>query len=590
MSLWARFVRYHRFFAEYAGRRIWLLVVLMLLMAQAEAVGIALLFPILGGGVGLPRPLEAVLHGMGITPTLGLVLTLLAVAFVVKGGFQLAATTYQYRVSADVTRRIRTRMTRAIAGADYLHVAGINSGILTNIVTTEVSRTTTGLVYFTKLFPHVLAIAIFFGIVLYAAPLFALSVVAVGFLILLGLRLPARLSRLYSEQITTENGRLASLFVQAVQGFKYLLASARFHLLQRHVDDTARRIADAEARSGLLYGIAISLAQPVVVLFLAVGLYYRAAVIGEPLAPVLILLVYLYRIMVEVFALQGDWQVFLSYTGGLDAVADTLAELERTPEPRGTGAFGGLGSGIELDGVGFSYRERPVLTDVSLHIRRHTTVAIVGESGAGKSTLVDLLTGALRPQEGTVRIDGRPVAELDLQAFRDAIGYVTQEGVAFDDTVLANISLWSVTPEDAEGRARVEAAARQAHCDDFIRAMPDGYLSPVGDRGTKLSGGQRQRLAIARELFKRPELLILDEATSALDSESEDGIRRSIDELRGKMTIVLIAHRLSTIKNSDFIYVLDAGRVVEQGSFAELHAAVGSRFRRMCDLQLLIPS
>ena len=150
----------------------------------------------------------------------------------------------------------------------------------------------------------------------------------------------------------------------------------------------------------------------------------------------------------------------------------------------------------------------------------------------------------------------------------------------FDDTIANNISLWSGDSHDPQFRARIVEAARRAFCDEFIQATEKGYDTPTGERGVKLSGGQKQRLAIAKELFKRPEILILDEATSALDSDSERAIQRSVDELKGQMTIIVIAHRLSTIRNVDRIFVLKDGAVVEEGSFAELLARPDSRFRQ----------
>ena len=226
-----------------------------------------------------------------------------------------------------------------------------------------------------------------------------------------------------------------------------------------------------------------------------------------------------------------------------------------------------------------------MLEDVSLRIPHKTVVGIVGESGAGKSTFIDLVTGMLKPTDGQVLIDGVDLQELDLRAWRRRIGYVTQEGVLFDDTVGGNISMWSSgTDQDAVTPA-IRQAARSARCDDFIDTHPQAYDAVIGDRGVNLSGGQRQRLAIARELFKRPDLLILDEATSALDSELERGIHTSIESLRGQATVIIIAHRLSTVKHCDRIFVLEEGRVAEQGSFSELLATEGSRFARMCALQ-----
>ena len=215
-------------------------------------------------------------------------------------------------------------------------------------------------------------------------------------------------------------------------------------------------------------------------------------------------------------------------------------------------------------------------------------MALVGKSGAGKSTLVDLLTLILKPRQGQILIDDVPGQDIELASWRRQLGYVSQEAVIFDDTIANNIGLWVGDPRrDDTFRRRILEAARQAHIAHFIETLPDGYDTLVGERGLRLSGGQRQRLFIARELFRSPRLLILDEATSALDSESERAIQQSIDELKGRITVVIIAHRLSTIHNVDRVYVLEKGQVVEQGSYWALRNREGSRLGKLIDMQAL---
>ena len=232
--------------------------------------------------------------------------------------------------------------------------------------------------------------------------------------------------------------------------------------------------------------------------------------------------------------------------------------------------------------------QKNVLEDIEITIPANGTVAIVGESGAGKTTLADLLTLILRPQRGHLTVDGVPHDQIEISSWREQIGYVSQDTVVFDDTVANNICLWRGDYAiDQEVRNNVEQAAARAGATEFINALNDGFNTHVGDRGVRLSAGQRQRLFIARELYKNPRLLILDEATSALDSESELVIKDSVEQLRGLTTIVIIAHRLSTIKNADYIYVLDKGRIVEQGSYEELAFTHGGTFNRMVALQRL---
>jgi ATP-binding cassette subfamily B protein len=226
---------------------------------------------------------------------------------------------------------------------------------------------------------------------------------------------------------------------------------------------------------------------------------------------------------------------------------------------------------LSFDDVGFAYDSRPTLAGISLTIPAGRTVAFVGSTGSGKSTLVKLLLRFYEPGSGVIRLDGRPIQELKLSDLRRAIGYVAQDPFLADATVAENIAYG--VPEAT--RASVVAAAVAAEADEFIAALPRGYDTAVGERGQKLSGGQRQRVALARALLKDPPILILDEATSAVDNETEAAIQRSLDRVVVGRTSLIIAHRLSTVRHADVIYVVEAGRIVEQGTHETLLARGG---------------
>ena len=232
------------------------------------------------------------------------------------------------------------------------------------------------------------------------------------------------------------------------------------------------------------------------------------------------------------------------------------------------------GSAIEFEAVRFHYPSRPnqaALSDFSLAVQPGQTVAIVGPSGAGKSTVFQLLLRFYDPAEGRILLDGVATRDMDLHALRQRIGIVPQDAVIFSNSALENIRYGRPEASDAD----VEAAARAAFADEFIRALPEGYHTFLGERGVRLSGGQRQRVAIARAMLKNPPLLLLDEATSALDAESERMVQAALESAMRDRTTLVIAHRLATVQKADHIVVLDHGRLVEQGTHAELVAQGG---------------
>jgi ATP-binding cassette subfamily C protein len=238
---------------------------------------------------------------------------------------------------------------------------------------------------------------------------------------------------------------------------------------------------------------------------------------------------------------------------------------------------------LRLEGVSYRHQtDGPVaLHDVDLVIAARRTTALVGPSGAGKTTLADLILGLTAPDSGTLSVDGRPLAGCDRQAMRRTAAYVPQDAFLFPGTIRSNL-LWA-NPGMAEDR--LWQALALAAADDFVRALPQGLDSPVGERGIRLSGGERQRIALARALLRDPQLLVLDEATSHLDSESERHIQRALEQLHGKVTLLLIAHRLSTVRHADNIVVIERGRIVETGDWDTLVQG-GGRFREILDASL----
>ncbi|VWB65333.1 lipid A ABC exporter, fused ATPase and inner membrane subunits MsbA [Burkholderia lata] len=253
---------------------------------------------------------------------------------------------------------------------------------------------------------------------------------------------------------------------------------------------------------------------------------------------------------------------------GMTAAELIFGLIDEPAEPQGGGRPLAHARGdIEFRNVSFDYgaAERPTLDRISFKVAPGEMIALAGPSGSGKTTLVNLLPRFFDPTDGAILVDGVPVADYDLHALRSQMAMVSQDVVLFNDTIAANVA-YGQTPD----RARVQAALEAANLADAVAAMPDGLDTLVGGNGMRLSGGQRQRLAIARAIYKDAPILILDEATSALDSESERHVQAALERLMEGRTTLVIAHRLSTIERADRILVLEAGKIVEEGSHDEL--------------------
>lgn len=594
--------RYLRIFQTYLGARMYLIFALTLVAGLAEGVGILMLLPLLqtldASGTdtapaelgGISGFLNDALAALNLQDATVAVLLIITVAFILKGALTFASHGFNAYLRGQLLRELKARLFTAYSRMSYGYYTSRDTGHFTNLINAQINLALMSFQNFTGLGTQIINAAVYIGLAFLVAWRFGLMALVLGVVLLTFFRWLNGYVRTLSRKTATESGHLAKQLIQTLHAFKYLTATGQSDKLAHSINASIGRLTGYRIRTGIAQAFTSAVREPIAVAFIMVIVLVQLIFLEQPLAPILVSILLFYRGFNAMLGIQGSWQSTLENIGSIELVHQEFATQRQHQEPDGVREIGPLSQGIRLEDLHYSYDPQlgDVLKGIDLEIPVRHSVAFVGESGAGKSTLVDLLTLMLKPRQGQVLIDGVPGEEIQLASWRKQIGYVSQETVVFDDSIANNICLWAGDPrKDELLMGRIREAARQAHIAHFIETLPDGYDTLVGDRGLRLSGGQRQRLFIARELFRQPRLLILDEATSALDSESERAIQRSIDALKGRITLVIIAHRLSTIRNVDRVYVFDQGRLVEEGPYEQLRDADDSRFGKLVAMQAL---
>ena len=581
------FVHVVRFLNAALRWRLYLWLMLIVLASALEGFTLGLFLPIIAGpdsDAPLLRLFTSAFDRLGVGYTLPLALGVMTAIYALRTALVVLQETYVARLIADLIVDVKSGLVDRLLRADYQYFTRRGFGYFNNAATVEFTNLTNAFDRCTRATVAAAFVAMYVVLALVVNPFLSVAFVVFAVPVYIMLRAAFRLVQRVSVQNTRNNALLQSHLIQTFSGFKYFKATASTSGISRAVSSAIQRqgrLLYAQRRLESLVKNGLDL---LTVLLIAALLLYYVEVVGTAFVEMVFILVVLRRVVMFAQRAQRWFQEFLDASGSVRLFRELGDELAGNEEALYADAVApDFDQPIRLEDVSFGYGDSPpVLKGVSLAILPGSKVAFVGASGSGKTTLATLLTGILRPTSGEISIGGVPYDRIDQAKLREGIGYVGQESTIFNDTVLNNVSLW-----DEEGSLeRVEPAAKTADAAGFIRSMPHGYDTLLGDNGARISGGQRQRVSIARELYKNARLLIFDEGTSAMDTESERTIQENVDDLRGDTTIVLIAHRLSTVRNSDMIFVLDEGRVIEQGTYDYLYA-LGGRFARMVDQQAL---
>lgn len=532
-----------------------------------EGLSVASLFPILtivaGDGAEEPNKVERIILGtlefLQIDKSLGALVLVMISLSVLKAVISLNVSRYVGYLVAEIATELRSRMIDAMLGARWSYYTINPIGRFASAITNEANWGAT--IYRTSLNLLTSAIQVLvLGGIVFAVD-WQVGLVGVGMALVVGsaMRWLTRRSRLFSRRMLLTTRAIVTDLNDVVVGFKPMKAMHRHEILVDELRHETKSLRKALRELVLLEQLASRLPDLLIIAMLTVIAYIGISLLQLDLASMLVSGLLIMGLTRSFAKMQRSVRESVSAEVGYYAFMDTLLETAAAAETFSGRREPSLRDACRLEDVTFSYGRATVLEQVSIELKAGTITTLVGESGSGKTTTADLILGLFEPNAGRVTLDGVPLTEIDVGRWRSMIGYVPQEILLFNDSIMMNVTLGDPGISEAEAIEALERAGAMG----FIRDLPQGLATTVGDRGVLLSGGQRQRIALARALITKPILLILDEATSALDPDTEAEICAAVAQERGRLTVLAITHQPAWVALADRVYHIARGKVQE---------------------------
>ncbi len=540
--------------------RPWVVLGCLALAGLSSGLGLAGLLPLLSlkldAGAAESSPLHQMvvnaLGGIGLNADLPTLLTVVVACITLKCLLTIAAMRYVGIALAEVATGLRSQLIKRLLKVEWAYFTHQPVGRIANSISVDATRSGQAYLMAANFQTHVLQTVISVCIAALISWQLALAALVMGGTIAVSLHFLVRIAKKAGRRQTERTSELVTYLSDALSNIKPLRAMAKEAKFANLFDKKLGQLKRALERQVISQYALKNLQEMFLAIAGGIGFYAAMTYWDVPLSELLILAALLFRTVSSVGSIQQQFQKAVLLESPYWAIRQLIDEAAAAREANPGGKAPSLEEGCRLQGVSFKHANAPVLRNLSLEIPAGEITVLTGNSGTGKTTITDLLLGLYQPDQGEVWVDGLQLTDIDLEKWRDMIGYVPQELVLFHDSVLANITLGDPRIGETEVREALQAAGAW----DFVAALPEGLHSVVGEKGAALSGGQRQRIALARALASKPKLLILDEVTSALDPTTENDICRNISRLAGDMTILAITHSEAWSESADRIYRL----------------------------------
>jgi subfamily B ATP-binding cassette protein MsbA len=559
-----QFIRYLLIYKKHIGNTLYVAIILTIITGLLEGFGVLLVVPLLQDLLQEDNTnkftiyFREAMQYFGINYSILNIGVILSIVFLIKSLVYFSALSYNAHLRMELLRNLKRLFFLKIQNVEFSYFTKRPNGYFLNIANEQISKSIESFHHFCQVNNKLINSIVYTILAITISPKIGILIGFFGFILFIIFRLLSKYIRKKSVEISIENGNLNSLFIDLLGGYKYFKSINMFSPLKQGIFRHIESITKKEFRSNIAISFTQSSREPIALILILILLLLQFYYFKENLSSVLVSIIFFYRGMNYLLAVQSSWHNMMLSIGSIELVNEEFQNCDHNTDlTKHKNKVNDLKK-LVFKNVSFSFADKDVLNNFNLLIEKNTTTVITGKSGAGKTTVFDLIVGLYKPTAGKIFIDNQDLQSLNLEKWRKEIGYITQESVLFNDTILYNIVLHKNDLSDNE-KNNLNDIIIKLDLYNYISELEENINFVIGQNGNNLSGGQKQRLFVARELYKEKTILLLDEASSSLDSDTESSLESLITEISGFVTIILITHSKNLASKFSRRFILNDG-------------------------------